>query len=451
MKGLLFTYLLAYGGAIAALVEPFNGLLVYICFAILKPDAMWPWSVPQANYSRIIAIALLAGWALQGFGEWDLGRGKAVIMALIGYLVWTIVSAARAPDQALAWGFAESLAKIVVPIVVGITTIDSMRKLKLLAWVILLSQAYPAFELNLTYLRGYNQLRVEGLAGMDNNSYAISLVTCSGVAFFMFFHSEKWWQKAIAGASLAVMAHAVLFSFSRGGMLGLVVLTSISFAILPKGRNEVLGFLVVASIGIYVAGAQVQERFRTTFSDSEHRDPSASSRLFFWGVCWDTMLKNPIFGVGPDHMPLELGRMGLQVYENGVLVNREAHTLWLQLGAELGFPGVLLLISYYGLCVVRLWPIARGKTAVADPWHSYLARMVIASLVGFAFSAQFVSLEFLEPPYYIALLGAGVLKLSTHSIEPIQDSGSSSRQFIDEPAPAYFVWVNRTTRCVALK
>jgi hypothetical protein len=41
--------------------------------------------------------------------------------------------------------------------------------------------------------------------------------------------------------------------------------------------------------------------------------------------------------------------------------------------------------------------------------------MVIASLVGFAVPAQFVSLEFLETPYYVALVGAGVLKLSSSS------------------------------------
>jgi hypothetical protein len=39
--------------------------------------------------------------------------------------------------------------------------------------------------------------------------------------------------------------------------------------------------------------------------------------------------------------------------------------------------------------------------------------MVIASLTGFAVSAQFVSLAGLEAPYYVALLGAGALKLSS--------------------------------------
>jgi O-antigen ligase len=120
------------------------------------------------------------------------------------------------------------------------------------------------------------------------------------------------------------------------------------------------------------------------------------------------MLKNPIVGIGPDHMPLRVEQYG---FHKG----KEAHTLWLQLGAELGFPGMILLMSYYGFCLIRLWPIARGRKTVPDPWLVYLARMVIASLVGFAVCAQFVSLEFLETPYYVALVGAGVLKLSSSS------------------------------------
>jgi hypothetical protein len=39
--------------------------------------------------------------------------------------------------------------------------------------------------------------------------------------------------------------------------------------------------------------------------------------------------------------------------------------------------------------------------------------MVIASLTGFAVAAQFVSLDRLEVPYYVALLGAALLKLSS--------------------------------------
>src|SRR5207249_1975903 len=72
MKGLIFTYILTYGGAIIAPFRPFAGLLIYICFATIKPEALWYWSVPKGNYSRIIAIALLLGWAAHGFGRFQL-------------------------------------------------------------------------------------------------------------------------------------------------------------------------------------------------------------------------------------------------------------------------------------------------------------------------------------------------------------------------------------------
>jgi Family of unknown function (DUF5935) len=154
MKSVIFVYLMTYGGAAVALFNPFVGFLIYVSFAILRPELMWPWSVPPGNYSRTVGIAVLAGWALRGFGRWDLGRGKAVILALVGFFVWTTLSAWQAPDQELAWEYVEKYAKIIFPILAGITTIHSVRQVKLLAWVILLSQAYAAFELNLRYFGG---------------------------------------------------------------------------------------------------------------------------------------------------------------------------------------------------------------------------------------------------------------------------------------------------------
>ncbi len=405
MKGAILVYLMTYGGAVVALFNPFVGFLIYVSFAVLRPEYIWPWSVPPGNYSRIVAVALLAGWAVQGFGRWDFGRGKAVILALIGYFGWTVVSAACAPRQALAWEFVEHYAKIVLPILVGITTINSVRQLKLLAWVILLTQAYPAYELNQMYFGGYNALREDGFAGMDNNCYAIALVTCTGLAGFLACHSERWWQKALAAGSVAFMGHAVLFSFSRGGMLGLIVLAAVAFAVMPKRRKEYIAFTLAAAVGLGLAGKEVRERLGTSFAEEDgNREASAEYRLDLWVACWDTIQKNPVVGVGPSHMPLLMEQYGFRK-------GKEAHTMWIQIGAELGLSAMPLLMSYYGLCLVRIWPVAFGKTAVSDPSLAYLGRAVIALPGGLVVSAQFVSLEFLETPYYIALLRAGIRKL----------------------------------------
>ena len=117
------------------------------------------------------------------------------------------------------------------------------------------------------------------------------------------------------------------------------------------------------------------------------------------------MCKRPL-GVGPDHWRLIAPEYGFPRGKN-------AHSLWMEVGASLGFPGLGCLLLFYGLCVARLWPLTGQRHPVPDPEYRGLARMVIASLAGFAVAAQFVSLDRLEPPYYIALLGAALLKLAS--------------------------------------
>ena len=135
---------------------------------------------------------------------------------LVGRVSGMVVSGAlQSVDQEAAWSFVEILSKIVLPVVVGITLIDSTRKLVQLAWVILLSNAYTALEFNLSYFQGYNRLREEGFGGMDNNCIAIGLVTCVGLAIFLGLESRKSWMKAVAFGSGLLLIHAVLLSNSR--------------------------------------------------------------------------------------------------------------------------------------------------------------------------------------------------------------------------------------------
>jgi probable O-glycosylation ligase (exosortase A-associated) len=406
MKGLIATYLLTYGGALAALFDPFAGLLVYVCFSVIRPESLWPWSVSPGNYSRIVAVALLLGWLLKGCGRWDLRRSGAIVAALIGYWAWTLLGALLAPNQDVAWNRAEELTKVVLPFLVGITTIDSVHKLKQLAWVILISQGYVALEFNLSYLAGFNRLQELGFGGMDNNSNAIALDTCVGLGFFLGLATRDLRLKALAFGAAAAIGHAVLLSFSRGGMVGLIVIAVVAFLLIPKRPGHYAAFAVAVLLGLRLAGPQVAERFGTSFAKAEDRDDSSQSRLELWSACLKVMIEKPVLGLGPDHWPLMSA-------EYGFTKGKEAHSLWMQTGAEQGFPGVGSLLAFYVFCAGRLWSLTRERTPVPDPWVHDSARMVIASLTGFLVSSTFVSLKGLELPYYVVLIGAGALKLSS--------------------------------------
>jgi O-antigen ligase len=403
MKGLIFTYALTVGGTIAGLINPYVGFLVYVAFSILKPDYLWSYSVPQGNYSRIVAVALLIGWLLRGCGNWELGRAKPIVLALFGYAGCCVASASAAPYPELAWHYIIEMSKIFLPFLVGITCIRSIRDLRQLAWVIMLSEAYVAWEMNLSYFSGFNQLQELGFGGMDNNCNVIAMVTCLGLAFFLGLGAPRWWQRVIAFGSAAVLTHAVFIAFSRGGMVAMIVSGVASFFLIPKRFWHYVFFAAAVVVVLRMAGPEVRARFSTTFSSAEERDSSAGMRIRHWKACEDSMEQHPLLGVGPGHWHTVSPSYGLPPME--------AHSLWLQVGAEVGVPALSFLFLFYLICIVRLWPLARESHRVPHPWLRDVARMVIAALIGFMVSAQFVSLQGLEVPYYVTLLGAGALKL----------------------------------------
>jgi probable O-glycosylation ligase (exosortase A-associated) len=410
MKGLFFTYSLTYGGAVVSVFYPFIGLLIYICFSIIKPPAMWYWSVPIGNYDRIIGVAMLLGWVIKGTGNWRLGRATAVVLCLAAFHFWGIVGWAGSDVPSLAQLYVEQQTKTVLPFLVGITLISSLSHLKQIAWVIALSSGYLAYELNYFFYCGYNRVQEEGFGGMDNNCVAVAMVTAVGVSMFLGFAERRIWLKALAFLSAVLSAHVVMFAFSRGGMLGLVSLGVVAFLIIPREPKHYLIFALLLILAFRLAGTQVRDRFMSAFVDPEERDLSANTRLEMWGYCIQTMKKSPVLGCGPNHWMIQCERLGARP----IL----AHSIWLQCGAELGIPGLALLLAFYGTCVARLWPLTRRKAAVADPWLSNAGRMVIASIAGFAVAGSFVSLVGLELPYYVVLLGAGVLKVASTSPPP---------------------------------
>jgi putative inorganic carbon (hco3(-)) transporter len=435
MKGLLFTYLLTYGGAIVSIFRPYHGFLIYVAFAILKPDYLWQWSVPEGNYSRIVALALLIGWSLHGFGSWRFGRGRAIVALLVTFWIWLMVGSIWAGNPDRAWNLIEGLSKTFLPFVIGATLIDSVAKLKQLAWVIVLTQGYLGIEFNLIYVNyEFSPLDFK-FGGLDNNGIAITMVTVAGMALFLGLYAERWWQKAVALFLAAGMMHFVLFSMSRGGVTALIISGAVAFVLIPKTFKHYLVLAVVILLGVRLAGPEVRERFLTSFAKQEEADLAREMRVRQWSACWASMQQRP-FGVGPAQWPFTCPEYGLPL-------GMAAHSTWMQVGAEEGIPGLMCLLGFYLVCVMRLWRLAWSDGVGQDPAFAYLARMVIASVAGFIVSAQFVSLEGVETPYYIALIGVGVLRLSTKQTQSAEnhpflhaESDPRSVAYPYEPVPA---------------
>jgi O-antigen ligase len=232
-----------------------------------------------------------------------------------------------------------------------------------------------------------------------------------------------------------LLLHTTLLTFSRGGILALLVSGAVAFWLIPKRPLNVTAMVVGLAIALSVSGPRLTDRFESTFAEEEERDGSAESRVLLWRNCVEVMITHPLFGIGPDRFPYvavqELGWKPAQGEQT-----KEGHTLWLQTGAELGMPGLLFLASFYAICLWRLIPIARGKRKTVHPWHRDCAIMVIVGLCGFVVSAQFVSLEALEIPYFLCIVGAALLKIESAAEAAARVPSAAAAAAVPARAPA---------------
>jgi O-antigen ligase len=189
-----------------------------------------------------------------------------------------------------------------------------------------------------------------------------------------------------------------------------------AFVLIPKKPFHYAIFTVGVLVALRLAGPATLERFGTAFSDKEQRDASAESRLDLWKDCVTLAMESPLVGVGPRHFPHYAG------VRFGWPYGKEAHSLWFQGLAEQGFVGIGFLIAFYVICMWHLWPLTRESYRTSDPRTREMARMVIASLAGFMVSSMFVTLEGLELPYYVVLVGAALLKVSAYGRVPVRVS-----------------------------
>jgi probable O-glycosylation ligase (exosortase A-associated) len=413
VKGLILTYIVAYSATVASLRFPLIGLYVYAGLAILRPQEIFRFAGDIKNVSLVVGIAVLVGWALQGFGVWRLGRARVVVAMFLTYVLLFVLAAVFALNPTEAWGSVFEFSKVVLPFLAGVTLIQGEKDWRPLLWTIVLSLGYVGFEENLNYLKGFNTAQA-GFGGMDNNFFGLSLVTTLGPAIALTLASRRWWSRLLAAASTALILHTILLTFSRGAMVGLIAIGVAAFVMMPKRPKNVAALLVVALLAARLTGPELFARYSTAFvASSEERDRSAESRLDLWKDCLVVIQQYPVFGVGPANWRTIASKFG---WPEG----KSAHSVWMETAAECGIPATLALICFFGLALAKVWPTARAPVTDENRYEVAVASGLVLAIVGFSVSGQFVSAPALEVPYYITMVGIGLLKgKRRESREPI--------------------------------
>ena len=119
MKQTIFMAVVTAWGVVGPIFDPAIGVAVYYLFAVLRPQYLWQWALPQdVSWSLYVAVATIAGTAVHAmlrFGS--SGTPKRFTMAHVfvaAFAIWTSLTCVTAIDPAKAYPWWLEYVKIFV-------------------------------------------------------------------------------------------------------------------------------------------------------------------------------------------------------------------------------------------------------------------------------------------------------------------------------------------------
>ena len=421
MKQFLFMVVLLVAGSLGSLYHPFWGVLLYYTFAVLRPQYLWDWTLPQGvRWSLFAAGAVLLGCVLNLSKLMERRRINMVAALMILYAVCLIFSilTAHAPNIAMSWGI--EYGKIMLIGLIASIVIRHLWQIKLITAMILITLGYVAWEVNYLYLfDGRLDIFHKGYGGLDNNGAGLMLAMGIPIAYAFAVTAKARWQRMVCWMLALIMLHAVLMSYSRGAMLAVAVV-AVWILLNHRPRRHAIVIALVASLAVSVlAGKEIRERFQSMTGYKQ--DISAQSRLESWSAGWEIAKAHPLTGQGIRNSNLYSRNFGAD-YEG-----RTIHSQYVQIAADSGIPAILVYLTLLGTAFVCLrqsrrmcleyveQQMERHPDREPDRLTQQFTGICLGcegSLLIFAFGGVFLSIEVFELPWLFIVL-AGVMRGAT--------------------------------------
>ena len=250
--------------------------------------------------------------------------------------------------------------------------------------------------------------RVFSLTGSPNILGSLMVLTAPIMAGLVYY-LKKTWQKLIAFGLLGCFLLTLLFTFSRGAWVGLVVAVII-FAWLVDKRLLAVGGTAIA--GVLVAVPSITSRLTYLFTADYAELSALGGRAQRWQAGWDLLHENsPWFGFG-------MGRFGGAVAMNNKLLD-ETETFryfymdnyYLKTLVEMGYIGMIAyIILLVALLIIGIKAVQRSDRELAaipgDPLVRGIGNMrvmaagIFAGLCGVLTHCYFENI--FEEPYMTA-------------------------------------------------
>lgn len=397
----------------------FRGLLLFTFMLFMRPQDHIPALVPL-HLAELSAVLALGGMAIRRirlglpvapllpevFGVVALGL---LILATLPFSIWKTGSLETFTDLYL---------KALLIFVLMLHAVATPRRLQQFVGLILVCCAYLAFRAFVDYSLGMNVTRygrvrgaVGGMFG-NPNDLAMNLVTFLPLALAGGLAPLGRRKRIFCCGLVMLLLAAIVATGSRGGFIGLMAVLVLSGIWLWRRRPGMIGAgLIAAMLALPFVPAAYWERMASIGDEQQDQTGSFEARRILIREAFQAFLDRPLTGVGA-------GQFRNYAPEGRTEAWHESHNVLLQLAADLGIfgPLILLFLIWRGFGSVRssrrmlrifrrepdraLIPFSRSERETLE----LFAVGVGIALAGWFVCAQFLSIAYNWTFYYVLAL-----------------------------------------------
>jgi putative inorganic carbon (HCO3(-)) transporter len=423
-------------GAGIAVFRPFVGVLFWCWVSYMNPHRL-TWGIA---YDFPAAMVIGAGTLLGLLFAKDrtkvpMERETYLLLAL---WILFVVTTSFALFPPAAWGRFNQISKILLMTVVTMMLVNSRQRLRTLLLVIALSVGFFGVKGGIFSLRSGGADRIYGPPGSfleDNNDLALASVMVLPILFYLARDEARGWFRHALRVTGLLSIVSVLFTYSRGGFVGLAAVTATS---LLKSRKKFLALILVAIAGVVGFALVPEQWFNRMQTIGDLGDESALGRINAWWFAYN-LASSRFLGGGFDTFSPDL----FLRYAPDPTDFHAAHSIYFEMLGEQGFLGLALFLAILGSAIVSLQGL-RGRYArwPAMRWVADYADMLQISLVGYVTSGAFLGRANFDLYYH--LIAATIILKSlakreawrlTAPVEPEEATPPPAPPGLPDPAP----------------
>ena len=245
----------------------------------------------------------------------------------------------------------------------------------------------------------------------DPNDLSLVLLFPLAFSIALIIYRSSRFNTLLGLISSATIMLAIIFTQSRGGLIGVMAVLGVLGLRLIKSRSVVISLCVIAGLGLGVAmGLKARQSGGEAEISESGIDDSAMGRIYAWKAALNMAAQRPLTGVGIANFR-DSYFFFTDHWENR---DKAVHSTWFQVIGETGIPGTIvffmLVIATFKSAIANLGRLA---AAGAPPILTATALSLVSGLAGFCAAGTFLTQVFNWPLYVLIGLTAAVSRAST--------------------------------------